>query len=308
MSYHTPALLNESIEGLNIRPEGVYVDATFGGGGHSRAILERLGSGRLFALDQDADALANAPDDKRLTLSHGNFRFLQNYLAHHGFRQVDGILADLGVSSHHFDVAARGFSFRYNDAPLDMRMNVGAQLTAKVVVNQYKEDRLEYIFAQYGEIPDASRIARQIAVARKKEVINTIGQLIEIIKVCIPRGAENKYLAKLFQAFRIEVNGELENLKSLLMQSVKLLRQGGRLVIIAYHSLEDRLVKNFFKNGIFEGNAEKDVYGNVNAPFRALNNRAIVPSDKEIEINNRSRSAKLRIAERIDYCDGKTLC
>jgi 16S rRNA (cytosine1402-N4)-methyltransferase len=299
MTYHTPALLNESINGLNIRPDGVYVDATFGGGGHSRAILDRLTTGRLIALDQDADALANAPNDKRLIAERGNFRFLRNYLAHHGYRQVDGIMADLGVSSHHFDEAGRGFSFRYDDAPLDMRMNTAAQLTAKAVVNQYPEDSLRHIFAEYGEISDASRLARQIVTVRKNAAINSSGQLVEAIKRCIPRGAENKYLAKVFQALRIEVNSELESLKSLLMRSVDLLRQGGRLVIITYHSLEDRLVKNFFKNGMFEGIAEKDIYGNVSVPFRAVNNKAIVPTDEEIAINNRARSAKLRIGEKI---------
>ena len=299
MKYHTPALLNESIEGLNIRPDGVYVDATFGGGGHSRTILERLTTGRLIALDYDADALANAPDDKRLITERGNFRFLRNYLAHHGYRKVDGILVDLGVSSHHFDEAGRGFSFRYDDAPLDMRMNTAAQLTAKAVLNQYPEDSLRYIFAEYGEISDAPRLARQIVTARREKPIERSGQLIEAIGRCIPRGSENKYLAKVFQSLRIEVNSELENLKALLMQSVSLLQQGGRLVVIAYQSLEDRLVKNFFKNGMFEGSAEKDVYGNVNVPFRPVNNRAIAPTNEEIAANSRSRSAKLRIGERI---------
>ena len=299
MKYHTPALLNESIEGLNIHPDGVYVDATFGGGGHSRTILERLTTGRLIALDYDADALANAPDDKRLITERGNFRFLRNYLAHHGYRKVDGILVDLGVSSHHFDEAGRGFSFRYDDAPLDMRMNTAAQLTAKAVLNQYPDDSLRYIFAEYGEISDAPRLARQIVTARREKPIERSGQLIEAIGRCIPRGSENKYLAKVFQSLRIEVNSELENLKALLMQSVSLLQQGGRLVVIAYQSLEDRLVKNFFKNGMFEGSAEKDVYGNVNVPFRPVNNRAIAPTEEEIAANSRSRSAKLRIGERI---------
>ena len=298
MTYHRPALLNESIEGLNIRPDGVYVDVTFGGGGHSRAILDRISTGRLIALDQDADALVNEPDDKRLVLERGNFRFLRNYLAHHGYRKIDGILADLGVSSHHFDDDGRGFSFRHDDAPLDMRMNTAAQLTAKAVVNQYPEDSLRYIFAEYGELPNAQRLARQIVTARRNAVINSSGQLVAVIGQCIPRGSENKYLAKVYQSLRIEVNSELENLKALLMQSVDLLQQGGRLVVIAYHSLEDRLVKNFFKNGMLEGTAEKDIYGNVNVPFRTVNNRAIVPTDGEIEVNNRARSAKLRIGER----------
>ena len=298
MKYHTPALLNECIEGLNIRSDGVYVDTTFGGGGHSRAMLERLTTGRLIALDHDADALANAPDDKRLITERGNFCFLRNYLAHHGYRKVDGILADLGVSSHHFDETGRGFSFRYDDAPLDMRMNTAAQLTAKAVLNQYPEESLKCVFAEYGEISDASRLARQIVTARREMPIERSGQLIEAIEQCIPRGSENKYLAKVFQSLRIEVNSELDNLKALLTQSVNLLQQGGRMVVIAYHSLEDRLVKNFFKNGMFEGSAEKDIYGNVNVPFRAVNNRAIVPSDDEIAINSRVRSAKLRIGIR----------
>ena len=298
MMYHTPALLYESIEGLNIRPDGVYVDATFGGGGHAQAILEQLTTGCLIALDQDADALANAPSDKRLTVQHGNFRFLRNYLAHHGYREVNGILADLGVSSHHFDEAARGFSYRHNDAPLDMRMNAAAQLTAKEVVNRYPEDALRYIFAEYGEITNNWRLARLIVTARQIAAINNSGELIAAIEPCIPRGAENKYLAKVFQALRIETNKELENLKLLLMQSVDLLPQGGRLVVIAYHSLEDRLVKNFFKNGMFEGSAEKDIYGNVDVPFQPVTNRAIVPADEEISANSRARSAKLRIGIR----------
>ena len=298
MKYHTPALLIESIEGLNIRPDGIYVDATFGGGGHSRAILERLATGRLIALDQDAEALNNAPDDKRLIVEHGNFRFLRNYLAHHGFRKVDGVIADLGVSSHHFDDAVRGFSFRHNDAPLDMRMNAAAQLTAKAVLNRYPENSLKCIFAEYGELPNVQRLARQIIAARRDAPIDSSKQLIEAIGQCIPRGAENKYLAKVFQALRIEVNNELECLKSLLMQSIDLLSADGRLVVIAYHSLEDRLVKNFFRNGMFEGKAEKDIYGNVNVPFRQANNKPIVPTDKEIAANSRVRSAKLRVGIR----------
>jgi 16S rRNA (cytosine1402-N4)-methyltransferase len=299
MTYHIPALLAESVDGLNIRPDGVYADVTFGGGGHAREILKRLTTGRLVALDQDADALANAPDDRRLVVEQGNFRFLRNYLAHHGYRQVDGILADLGVSSHHFDEADRGFSFRNGDAPLDMRMNTSGQRTAKDVVNRYPEGKLREIFAQYGEQPNAARLARQIVIARRDKAIERSGQLIEAIGACIPRGAENKYLAKVYQALRIEVNGELESLKALLMQSVDLLPERGRLVIIAYHSLEDRLVKNFFKNGMLEGSAEKDIYGNVHVPFRQVNGRATAPTDEEIAANSRARSAKLRIGERI---------
>ena len=295
MTYHAPALLKESVSGLNVRPDGIYADATFGGGGHSRAILERLETGRLIALDCDAEALANAPDDPRLVAVRGNFRFLRNYLLHHGYRTVDGIIADLGVSSRHFDEARRGFSFRCDDAPLDMRMNADAQLTAKTVVNQYSEDRLRRVFAEYGELPDARRLASRIAAARKSATIDSSGQLIEAIGDCIPRGAENKYLAKVFQGLRIEVNGELENLKALLTQSVDLLPKGGRLAVIAYHSLEDRLVKNFFKNGKFDGAAEKDIYGNLNVPFRQSTSKAIQPTDAEIADNNRARSAKLRI-------------
>jgi len=301
MNYHTPVLLTESIEGLNVRPDGVYVDATLGGGGHTRAIVERLTTGRLISLDQDADALANAPDDERLIAQRGNFRYLQNYLAHHDYRQVDGILADLGVASFHFDDVERGFSFRYNDAPLDMRMNAAAQLTAKAVLNHYPESKLADIFAIYGEVPNAARVARQVVAARRTAAIVNSGQLIEAIGQCIPRGAENKYLAKVYQSLRIEVNNELENLKSLLQQSVNLLAAGGRLVVIAYHSLEDRLVKNFFKNGMFEGEAEKDLYGNVNVPFRQANSKAIVPTEAETIANSRSRSAKMRIGIRTNY-------
>jgi len=298
MKYHTPALLAESIKGLNIRPEGVYVDVTFGGGGHSMAILNSLTTGCLVALDMDANALKNAPEDNRLKAVHGNFYFLRNYLAHYGFRKVDGILADLGVSSHHFNEAERGFSFQHNDAPLDMRMNAGAQLTARAVVNQYPEESLKSIFADYGELPNAQRLAHLIVSARREGAINNSGQLKKAIAQCIPRGAENKYLAKVYQSLRIEVNSELENLKSLLGQSVDLLQEGGRLAVIAYHSLEDRLVKNFFKNGKFEGNAEKDVYGNVNVPFKQAHNKAIAPSEAEIAANSRARSAKLRIGIR----------
>jgi 16S rRNA (cytosine1402-N4)-methyltransferase len=297
-TYHVPALSDESIRGLNIRPEGVYVDVTFGGGGHSRAILEQLTScGRLVGLDWDADALANRQDDERLIVAQGNFRFLRHYLAHHGYRKVDGILADLGVSSHHFDTPERGFIFQ-QDAPLDMRMNVGGCLTAKDVLNQYPEERLRTIFGQYGEVPNAWRLARQIAIARQEAPIERSAQLLAAIRPCMPHGAENKYPAKVFQALRLEVNQELENLRSLLLQSVDLLENGGRLVVIAYHSLEDRLVKNFFRNGLFEGAAEKDIYGNTQVPFRQVNSKVIVPSDEEISANSRARSAKLRVGER----------
>ena len=296
MIYHIPALLNETIDGLNIRPDGIYVDVTFGGGGHSRAILERLTTGKLIVLDQDADALANAPNDKRLIAERGNFRFLRNYLAHHGFRKVDGILADLGVSSHHFDTAGRGFSFRH-DAPLDMRMNTSGRFTAKDVLNQYPENRLRYIFGEYGEVSDALRLAQKIIIARKSTPVESSAQLLEIIE-SYRHGVDNKYKAKVFQALRIEVNREMDCLKALLLQSLDLLQSGGRLVVITYHSLEDRLVKNFFKNGMFEGNASKDIYGNIQTPMRQVNNKVIIPSDEEIAANSRARSAKLRIGER----------
>ncbi|MDR1666748.1 MAG: 16S rRNA (cytosine(1402)-N(4))-methyltransferase RsmH [Bacteroidales bacterium] len=296
--YHTPALLEESINGLNIRCDGIYVDATFGGGGHSREILKSLTSGRLIALDQDADALANRPDDRRLTVEQGNFRFLRNYLAHCGIRKVDGILADLGVSSHHFDSAERGFTFR-QDAPLDMRMNTGMRVTAAEIINSYPENSLCMIFGQYGEVSNARRLAERIVAVRRVQPIERSGQLLETMKTCIPRGMENKYAAKVFQALRIAVNRELDNLKALLLQSVELLPAKGRLVIITYHSLEDRLVKNFLKNGLLEGEAEKDIYGQSKTPFRQVNTKIIRPSEHEMKHNSRVRSAKLRIGERV---------
>ncbi len=298
MTYHTPVLLRESVEGLDVRPDGIYVDVTFGGGGHSREILKRLTTGRLIAMDQDKDALANAPKDEHLILERGNFRFLRNFLAHNNCRKVNGILADLGVSSHHFDDATRGFTFQQN-APLDMRMNTESNLTAGQIINQYSEEQLQHIFRQYGEIENASRLSKVIVAERLKGSIKDTAQLVDVIKPCMPRGAENKYLAKVFQALRIEVNKELENLKALLQQSIELLDEGGRLVIITYHSLEDRLVKNFFKNGLFEGEAPKDIYGNRTVPFKQVNNKVIVPTDEEIAKNSRARSAKLRIGERI---------
>ncbi|MDR2848730.1 MAG: 16S rRNA (cytosine(1402)-N(4))-methyltransferase RsmH [Bacteroidales bacterium] len=296
-SYHVPALLKESIEGLNINPNGIYVDVTFGGGGHSRAILEQLTSGRLIVLDQDADALINRPNDKHLIAEQGNFRYLCNYLAHHGIRQIDGILADLGVSSHHFDTPERGFTFR-DDAPLDMRMNACSRITASTVLNQYPESRLQFIFSHYGEIPNTHRLVSQIVTARQHQPVERSHQLLEVMKPCMPKGTENKYAAKVFQALRIEVNSELDNLKSLLLQSVDLLSVCGRLVVITYHSLEDRLVKNFLKNGMFEGSADKDIYGNTRTPFRQVNTKVIIPAEEEIAVNSRARSAKLRVGER----------
>ena len=296
--YHVPVLLNETLDGLNIKPNGVYVDVTFGGGGHSRAILERLGKGgRLFGFDQDEDAMKNALDDKRFTFVRSNFRYLTNFLRYHGIEQVDGILADLGVSSHHFDDETRGFSFRF-EGDLDMRMNKRASQTAASVLNTYSEVQLADIFFYYGELQQARRIAKAIVVARSVASIETITQFLDIVKVFFPREREKKDMAKLFQALRIEVNREMDVLKSLLEQSVQVLAPEGRLAVLTYHSLEDRLVKNYVKAGNFEGRQEKDFYGQVVAPFRAINNKVIVASDAEVNENPRARSAKLRIAEK----------
>jgi len=296
--YHVPVLLNETLDGLNIKPNGVYVDVTFGGGGHSRAILERLGKGgRLFGFDQDEDAMKNALDDKRFTFVRSNFRYLTNFLRYHGIEQVDGILADLGVSSHHFDDETRGFSFRF-EGDLDMRMNKRASQTAASVLNTYSEAQLADIFFYYGELQQARRIAKAIVVARSEASIETITQFLDIVKVFFPREREKKDMAKLFQALRIEVNREMDVLKSLLEQSVQVLAPEGRLAVLTYHSLEDRLVKNYVKAGNFEGRQEKDFYGQVVAPFRAINNKVIVASDAEVNENPRARSAKLRIAEK----------
>ena len=296
--YHVPVLLNETLEGLNIKPNGVYVDVTFGGGGHSRAILERLGKGgRLFGFDQDEDAMKNALDDKRFTFVRSNFRYLTNFLRYHGIEQVDGILADLGVSSHHFDDETRGFSFRF-EGDLDMRMNKRASQTAASVLNTYSEVQLADIFFYYGELQQARRIAKAIVLARSAASIETITQFLDIVKVFFPREREKKDMAKLFQALRIEVNREMDVLKSLLEQSVQVLAPEGRLAVLTYHSLEDRLVKNYVKAGNFEGRQEKDFYGQVVAPLKAINNKVIVASDAEVNENPRARSAKLRIAEK----------
>lgn len=295
--YHVPVLFEESLDGLDIRPDGVYVDLTFGGGGHSRGILQRLGpQGRLYAFDQDRDARANLPEDSRLTFVESNFRFMHTWLRYLGVERVDGILADLGVSSHHFDTQQRGFSFRY-DAPLDMRMNQRAQLTAADVVNNYEHVRLTAILRDYGELDSPHRITQYIERSRSVNPIGTINELIEAVAPVTPRGGESKFLAKLFQAIRIEVNGEMEALKMMLEQTVRTLAPGGRLVVITYHSLEDRLVKNFMRSGNFEGKAEQDFYGRVLTSFRVLTRKAVVPDADEIERNPRSRSAKLRIAE-----------
>ena len=297
-TYHIPVLLMPSVDGMNIRPDGIYADMTFGGGGHSREILSRLGDGgRLLSFDQDEDAERNIVDNPHFTFVRSNFRYLKNFLRYHGIEQVDGILADLGVSSHHFDDSERGFSFR-GDGPLDMRMNKRAGITAADVVNNYSEERLADIFYLYGELKNSRKIASVLAKARAVQPINTIGEFLEVIKPLFGREREKKELAKVFQALRIEVNHEMEALKEMLCATAEVLRPGGRLVIITYHSLEDRLVKNMMKTGNVEGKIEKDFYGNVETPFRLVNNKVIVPSDEEIAENPRSRSAKLRIAEK----------
>lgn len=297
--YHVPVLLNETLDGLNIKPDGVYVDVTFGGGGHSRAILERLGKGgRLFGFDQDEDTMKNAFDDSRFTFVRSNFRYLTNFLRYHGIQQVDGILADLGVSSHHFDDEMRGFSFRF-EGDLDMRMNKKASLTAASILNNYTEAQLADVFFYYGELQQARRIAKAIVTARSNEPIETITQFLDLVKMFFPREREKKDLAKLFQALRIEVNREMDVLKNLLNQSVEVLAPEGRLAVLTYHSLEDRLVKNFIKAGNFEGQQEKDFYGRVVAPLKAINTKVIIASEKEVLENSRARSAKLRLAEKI---------
>lgn len=296
--YHVPVLLEESLQALEIKPDGVYVDLTFGGGGHSRALLERLGpKGCLYAFDQDADARANVPEDPRFHFVESNFRFLRGALRLRGVQQVDGILADLGVSSHHFDTQERGFSFRF-DGPLDMRMNQRAEFTAEQLVNSYTNDQLIRVFRDWGELDTPYKIANCIERARGKVPISTISALVEAVAPCTPKRDETKFLSKLFQALRIEVNHEMEALKMALEQSLKVLCPGGRLVVISYHSLEDRLVKNFMRSGNFEGKTEKDFYGRVQAPFEMITRKAIVPSEGELERNPRSRSARLRVAEK----------
>jgi 16S rRNA (cytosine1402-N4)-methyltransferase len=295
--YHVPVLLNESIEGLNIQKDGDYVDVTFGGGGHSREILKNLDRGRLFAFDQDEDAAANAFDDERFIFIRHNFKYIRNFLRYKEINQVDGVLADLGVSSHDFDVAERGFSFRF-PGDLDMRMNRNSSRTAAEIVNTMDEDGLVRVFRDYGEVENARRLVKHILVARQHKPIRTIDEFKSVIEPCVPKRTETKYLAKVFQALRIETNGELDVLKDFLEQSVALLKPGGRLVVITYHSLEDRLVKNFIKAGNFEGKQEKDFFGNVSSSLQAVNRKVIIPTDEEIERNPRARSAKLRIAEK----------
>lgn len=297
--YHIPALLNECINGLNIKPNGTYVDVTFGGGGHSRAIMEHLGEGgRLLGFDQDMDALANRLNDSRFTFVHANFSFLKNFLRFHDVEHVDGILADLGVSFHHFDAAERGFSFR-QDSALDMRMNRSSQEDATSVLMTRGEEELASIFYLYGELKQSRKLAHAIVKQRQQETIDTTGKLVNVVSPFINKKQEKKELAQVFQALRIEVNHEIDVLKRLLQQSLDVLNPGGRLVVITYHSLEDRLVKNFMRSGNVEGRIEKDFYGRVNTPWKLVNNKVIVASEAEVEANPRSRSAKLRIAEKL---------
>ncbi len=297
-TYHVPVLLKESVEGMNLQPGGIYVDVTFGGGGHSREILRQGDSTiRLFSFDQDEDAERNIVDDKRFTFVRSNFRYLHNFLRYHDVEEVDAVLADLGVSSHHFDDSERGFSFRF-DGKLDMRMNKRAGMTAAEVVNTYDEERLANIFYLYGELKNSRKLASAITKARSNKQIVTIGDFLDIVKPMFGREREKKELAKVFQALRIEVNQEMEALKEMLYAATEALKPGGRLVVITYHSLEDRMVKNMMKTGNIEGKAEQDFFGNVQTPFRLVNNKVIVASDEEVARNPRSRSAKLRIAEK----------
>jgi 16S rRNA (cytosine1402-N4)-methyltransferase len=297
MDYHNPVLLHESVDGLAIKPDGIYVDVTFGGGGHSREILSRLGpNGKLFAFDQDEDALANALADDRFTLINENFRFIKRFLRFYGVKSVDGILADLGVSSHQFDVPERGFSTRF-DAELDMRMSQKNDLNAYRVVNEYDEANLKRVFLDYGELKNAPVLSRTIVEARENRLIKTTDELKAVLEKYLPERVRNKILAQIYQAIRIEVNQEMDVLKEFLEQSLEILNPNGRLSVISYHSLEDRLVKRFVKNGMFEGEPERDFFGNFSVPFNTIE-KLIVPNNEEIKINNRARSAKLRVAEK----------
>ena len=297
--YHNPVLLDESISALIGSPKGIYADATFGGGGHTSEILRRIDpEGRVISFDRDSDAIANKPDDDRLTLIRSDFRWIQNHIIHQGYKDgIDGILADLGVSSHQFDTAERGFSFRY-EAPLDMRMNQEAQTTAADIVNTYSMEDLEKIFRLYGEVDNSRKIAQLICKARELSPIQTTGELGKAIESVLPKFAEHKFLAKVYQALRIEVNQEMKSLEKFLIGAAKSLKPGGKLVIITYHSLEDRMVKNFIKSGNIDGKVEKDFYGNATAPLKAVNRKPILPQEEEIASNTRARSAKLRIAEK----------
>jgi 16S rRNA (cytosine1402-N4)-methyltransferase len=297
MMYHKSVLLAESIAAMAIRPGGTYVDATYGGGGHAQAMLEAMEGGRLIAFDQDEEAILNRINDSRLIMVNNNFRFLRNFLKLHHASPVDGILADLGISSHQIDQPERGFSTRF-DGMLDMRMDQKKKLTARDIINQYSEENLSDLFYAYGEIRNARKLASRIVEARKIKPVDTTGKLKEIANTCAERGKEFKYQAQLFQALRIEVNQEMDSLREFLKQAAQALKPGGRLVVISYHSLEDKLVKNFFRSGNFEGNVEKDFYGNVLNPLNVITRKAIVPAAKEVEENSRSRSAKLRVAEK----------
>lgn len=296
--YHNPVLLKETVDGLNIKPDGVYVDVTFGGGGHSREIMKRLGpNGKLFAFDQDEDAQANVIDDSRFMLIPENFRFIKRYLRFYGIKEVDGILADLGVSSHQFDVAERGFSTRF-EAELDMRMSKKNDLNAFVVVNDYDEAALAKVFFDYGELKNGRAMAYHIVEARKTGLIKNSEQLKKVLAKFLPAHKSNKILAQIYQAIRIEVNQEMDVLKEFLEQSLEILKPGGRLSVISYHSLEDRLVKRYMRNGMFEGEPERDMFGNFSVPFKSIE-KLIVPTEEEIAVNNRARSAKLRVAEKL---------
>lgn len=296
--YHNPVLLNESVEGLNIKGDGIYVDVTYGGGGHSREILKHLTTGKLYAFDQDDDAFANKVEDEKLVLIKQNFKYMKNFLKMYNALPVDGILADLGVSSHQFDEGTRGFSTRF-EGKLDMRMDKSGALAAADIVNTYDEQALVNMFSTYGEVENSKRLAACIVKERASKKINTTEEFKQAIISCIPKMREQQYLAKVFQALRIAVNSELDVLKELLKQSLEVLKPGGRLSVISYHSLEDRLVKNFIKSGNFEGKVEQDFYGNKLVDFKAINRQLITPSEEELKLNNRSRSAKLRIAEKL---------
>lgn len=295
--YHIPVLLNESVDGLNISPHGIYVDVTFGGGGHSSEILKRLTDGKLFAFDQDEDAEKNIPDDEKFFFILGNFRYLKNYLNYYGVKHIDGLLADLGVSSHHFNAPERGFTYRA-DTGLDMRMNRNGKLTAESVINEYSADKLSGIFWEYGELHQSRKLSAAIVQRRAEQRIVTTSQLISSIEPLIPKQAENQFLSKVFQAIRIEVNHELESLEELLASSAEMLKPGGRLVIISYHSLEDRLVKNFMRWGNTREQPSKDIYGNSNEPFRLISKKGLMADEEELKNNPRARSARLRIAEK----------
>jgi len=297
MGYHSPVLLNQCIEGLNIKPTGIYVDVTFGGGGHSKEIMKHLDGGKLFAFDQDADAYENNLQQDGFKLIDANFRYLRNFLRMEGVKKVDGILADLGVSSHQFDVAERGFSTRF-EAELDMRMNSKSDLSAKEIVNNYSEENLANVLYKYGELKNSRRIAREIVNARQVEKINTTTELIFVVAKIVPEKYRNQFLARIFQAIRIEVNDEIVALEEMLLSAVDMLKPGGRLVVLSYHSLEDRLVKNLMKKGNLEGNAEKDFFGNPIKDLKEINRKVIVATADEIKKNSRARSAKLRIAEK----------